>query len=193
MTTYTPPYLGTKELAATFPEAKEILERTIKERTQERDDFLKEIIQYRKKVRSIQKENNFEEFFYTFWAELYVEYFYLPEVVGLDKIIKLSKYQLSFFRDNKKAVKTYENRERAVIQAKEQPIEYLYQFQKPRMMGNRMMAICPFHNEHSPSFVLYIDQNKFHCFGACGASGDAIDFVMKLEHITFDEVIRRYL
>ena len=125
---YKPAHISTKELVEIFPEAKEILQKKIKEQTDERDTFLKTIIEFRKKVKEIQRNNNFEHFFYTFWAEDYVKYFHLSEVVELDRIIKLSNYQLSFFKNNKRVVKTYENRERAVRQAKEQPIEYLYQF-----------------------------------------------------------------
>lgn len=45
--------------------------------------------------------------------------------------------------------------------------------------GRRISIRCPFHNEHTPSFVLYPD-NSFHCFG-CNSNGQgAIDFVMKL-------------
>ena len=38
-------------------------------------------------------------------------------------------------------------------------------------------AICPFHNERTPSFKVY--ENHFHCFG-CGTHGDHIDFVQKM-------------
>ena len=42
------------------------------------------------------------------------------------------------------------------------------------------MALCPFHDEHSPSLKL---SRGFHCFG-CGADGDVIDFVSRLEQAT---------
>ena len=38
-------------------------------------------------------------------------------------------------------------------------------------------ALCPFHNERTPSFTIYPKTNSWHCFG-CGAGGSAIDFVM---------------
>jgi DNA primase len=45
--------------------------------------------------------------------------------------------------------------------------------------GRRTSVRCPFHNEKTPSLVIYPD-NSFHCYG-CGAHGKgAIDFVMKL-------------
>ena len=41
--------------------------------------------------------------------------------------------------------------------------------------GNK--ALCPFHNEKTPSFTVYPNNNSWHCFG-CGVGGSAIDFVM---------------
>lgn len=54
--------------------------------------------------------------------------------------------------------------------------------------GRRVSMRCPFHNERSPSFVLYPD-NSFHCYG-CGANGNgAIDFCMKLQYSFVDAVL----
>lgn len=44
--------------------------------------------------------------------------------------------------------------------------------------GGRAMALCPFHSEKTPSFVLYPNE-RYHCFG-CGESGDVIKFVERL-------------
>jgi hypothetical protein len=38
-------------------------------------------------------------------------------------------------------------------------------------------ALCPLHNEKTPSFTVYQNSNSWHCFG-CGAGGSVIDFVM---------------
>lgn len=45
-------------------------------------------------------------------------------------------------------------------------------------------ARCPFHNEKTASFRVYPD-DTFHCFG-CGAHGDVITFVMKMQNLTFN-------
>lgn len=55
--------------------------------------------------------------------------------------------------------------------------------------GTSFKGLCPFHNEKTPSFTVTPARQFFHCFG-CGASGDAIAFVMKLEGKTFAEAVR---
>ena len=54
--------------------------------------------------------------------------------------------------------------------------------------GNIHQAPCPFHNEKTPSFSVFPDSGTFHCFG-CGAQGDAIDFVMRHDNLTFTEAV----
>ncbi len=48
---------------------------------------------------------------------------------------------------------------------------------------------CPFHSEKTASFRAYAD-GTFHCFG-CGAHGDVITFVMKMEGLSFSEACKR--
>lgn len=53
---------------------------------------------------------------------------------------------------------------------------------KPR--GKNLEGLCPFHDEKSPSFKVNSNKQFFKCFG-CGASGDVIDFVQRIEKIDF--------
>jgi DNA primase len=53
-----------------------------------------------------------------------------------------------------------------------------------RRSGTRWMGLCPFHDEHTPSFSVDADQKLYHCFG-CGAAGDAIRFVEVTEGLDF--------
>jgi DNA primase len=54
--------------------------------------------------------------------------------------------------------------------------------------GNNFFACCPFHNEKSASFSVSHSKQFYHCFG-CGAHGNAIDFIMQFDHLSFPEAI----
>ncbi|MBI1921233.1 MAG: DNA primase [Geobacter sp.] len=54
--------------------------------------------------------------------------------------------------------------------------------------GSNWLGLCPFHQEKTPSFNVNPAKGIFHCFG-CGVGGDAIDFVMKLEGLSFPEAV----
>lgn len=56
--------------------------------------------------------------------------------------------------------------------------------------GANYKGLCPFHGEKTPSFVVSPDKQIFHCFG-CHAGGDALGFVMKVENLTFVEVVKK--
>ncbi len=58
-----------------------------------------------------------------------------------------------------------------------------------RQQGRRLVALCPFHSEKTPSFSIDAERGFFHCFG-CHASGDLFKFVMRLENWTFTEAAR---
>src|SRR5438270_14080846 len=55
--------------------------------------------------------------------------------------------------------------------------------------GRNFKALCPFHHEKSPSFVVNPDKQIFHCFG-CGAGGNAVGFIMRQERLEFPEAVR---
>ncbi|MBF0385977.1 MAG: DNA primase [Candidatus Omnitrophica bacterium] len=55
--------------------------------------------------------------------------------------------------------------------------------------GRNFKALCPFHNEKTPSFVVNPDKQIFHCFG-CGVGGNVVRFVMLQEHAEFPEAVR---
>ena len=51
-------------------------------------------------------------------------------------------------------------------------------------------ACCPFHGEKTPSFHAVESTGRYHCFG-CHESGSAIDFLMKIERLSFPEAVER--
>src|SRR6478735_12602779 len=56
--------------------------------------------------------------------------------------------------------------------------------------GVNFKALCPFHQEKTPSFIVSPSRQTFHCFG-CGAGGSVFRFVMDYEHIDFPEAVRK--
>ncbi|MFZ2170476.1 MAG: DNA primase, partial [Methylococcaceae bacterium] len=54
--------------------------------------------------------------------------------------------------------------------------------------GANYVARCPFHAEKTPSFSVNRNKQFFHCFG-CGASGNAISFLMDFSHLDFVEAV----
>ncbi len=57
--------------------------------------------------------------------------------------------------------------------------------------GSILKGLCPFHNERTPSFVVYPNSGTWHCFGACGTGGDVFSFLMRKENIDFREALVR--
>ncbi|NCW94163.1 MAG: DNA primase [Actinobacteria bacterium] len=56
--------------------------------------------------------------------------------------------------------------------------------------GGQKKGLCPFHDEKTPSFHVTPSKGFFHCFG-CQSGGDVIAFVMKIDHLTFTEVVEK--
>src|SRR3954469_68452 len=56
--------------------------------------------------------------------------------------------------------------------------------------GSTFKALCPFHQEKSPSFHVNPSRQSFHCFG-CGAGGSVFRFVMNYENVDFPTAARR--
>jgi DNA primase len=50
-------------------------------------------------------------------------------------------------------------------------------------------ALCPFHSERTPSFVIYPESGSWRCFGSCAEGGDVISFMMKQENLSFVEAL----
>ncbi|CCX38040.1 dNA primase [Clostridium sp. CAG:1013] len=58
-----------------------------------------------------------------------------------------------------------------------------------RRRGKNLVGLCPFHNEKTPSFCVYPENNSFYCFG-CNKGGDIVTFIMGVENLDFTEAVR---
>jgi len=59
-----------------------------------------------------------------------------------------------------------------------------------KKQGHRLVGLCPFHSENSPSFSVSPEKGMYHCFG-CGAGGNVFTFVMETEGLSFPETVER--
>jgi hypothetical protein len=78
-----------------------------------------------------------------------------------------------------------------IAEAKRVPLSQFYIGQISKK-GRYALALCPFHNEDSPSFTIYLEQNTYWCY-ACSEGSDVIGFVMKQKNLKFIEAVRYIL
>lgn len=69
-------------------------------------------------------------------------------------------------------------------------VELIAKYIPVKRAGSQFKALCPFHNERTPSFSISPQRQAFHCFG-CGESGSAIGFVMKYENLPFTDAVKK--
>jgi DNA primase len=60
-----------------------------------------------------------------------------------------------------------------------------------RSAGQTMKGLCPFHDEKTPSFQVTPSRGYWYCFGACADGGDVIDFMRKIDNLSFVEAVER--
>ena len=67
-------------------------------------------------------------------------------------------------------------------------IDIISQHVKLRRTGKNFLGLCPFHKEKTPSFTVSLEKQIYYCFG-CHEGGNAINFLMKYENLTFQEAL----
>ncbi len=67
-------------------------------------------------------------------------------------------------------------------------VDTISQYVVLKRSGRNFFGLCPFHKEKTPSFSVSPDKQIFHCFG-CGAGGNVIHFVSKIENIDFKDTL----
>jgi len=74
------------------------------------------------------------------------------------------------------------------IKAALNPISIFSQYINLKAQGKRHVALCPFHQERTPSFFVN-EEGIFHCFG-CGKGGNLFTFIMEMERMNFVEAVK---
>ena len=77
----------------------------------------------------------------------------------------------------------------AEVRERTEIVELISQYVQLKKTGRSYKGLCPFHQEKTPSFIVFPDSGNFHCFG-CGKGGDAFTFYMGVEHVEFREALQ---
>jgi len=163
------------ELLDIFPEAKEIIPALIKEYK----------IQRKHLVRAIIKEHEYimtssDEMFIYFWTA-WLKLTKVQDLLILDKKIqRLQRFLKPASNETKSLGRVSDEN---IESARNVPIESLLD-QKFRRSSNNLLGLCPFHDENTPSFYIYVNENRGWCFG-CNQGGDVIGIVMRLHDLSF--------
>lgn len=66
--------------------------------------------------------------------------------------------------------------------------EVISEYVSLKKTGKNFKALCPFHEEKTPSFIVNPEKQIFHCFG-CGIGGNVIKFIMSIEKVSFPQAV----
>jgi len=136
------------------------------------------------------EEGSWDEFSEWFWT--YLENYKYTEVIYIERWLKYwskiyevasKKTFLPVYFEQKEEIDDDD-----IARAKEFPIEELYDGHLKHVYG-RLQGLCPFHDEKTPSFSIFTNDNHFYCFG-CHVWGDAIDFYMKKNNVPMVEAVK---
>lgn len=75
------------------------------------------------------------------------------------------------------------------LKARSDMVDVASSYLNLKRRGRNMVGLCPFHGEKTPSFNIYPENGSFYCFG-CGAGGDVITFIRKIENLDYIEAVR---
>ncbi|MCX7795698.1 MAG: DNA primase [bacterium] len=67
-------------------------------------------------------------------------------------------------------------------------VDFISSYVKLTRSGKNYIGLCPFHNDHNPSFTVSPEKQLFYCFG-CKEGGDVVKFLMKIEHLSYREAL----
>ena len=76
------------------------------------------------------------------------------------------------------------------IKARLDIIDVVQSYTPLQRAGRNYKGLCPFHNEKTPSFVVFPETQTWRCFGACSEGGDVFGFMMKAEGWDFAETLK---
>jgi hypothetical protein len=179
---YRPEKLTSKALLKVFPEATKIVPIKIQEYETAIHEKEKEVSSFLKGIYSL-RADSFSEWF----AEEFVKQFLLPDIIVLDRNLMRLKRFLPIINPEKY---TGEDLSEKIEIARNYPIHEIAQSRLDLIpSGKNFRALCPFHNEKTPSFYIYTESNRFYCFG-CNQKDDVIALTQALYGIGFVDAVK---
>jgi DNA primase len=77
----------------------------------------------------------------------------------------------------------------AEVRDRTEIVDLVSNYVQLKKTGRSFKGLCPFHQEKTPSFVVFPESGNFHCFG-CGRGGDVFTFYMGVEHVEFRDALQ---
>ena len=77
----------------------------------------------------------------------------------------------------------------AEVRDRTEIVDLVSNYVQLKKTGRSYKGLCPFHQEKTPSFVVFPESGNFHCFG-CGRGGDVFTFYMGVERVEFREALQ---
>ncbi len=182
-----------KEILETMSsqEAKDLLTPLLEARIDTKEVFDKKYKQIVRLAKKYYAPGTFEFDFSV--SVMWVLKFMNGDIANQDQLKSLEQYWL--LNQSRKPKIKYSYRETRkdfnllITQAKNVLIESLCKNPCKRSGENRLISLCPFHSEKTPSFTVFTNTNTFFCFG-CNAQGDVITFYQKLYGVDFVEAVK---
>lgn len=171
--------LSDKELTAIFPEAKEIIPEKLRELEEQRNTIAG-IIKSKLAVISTYPDE-MSRWFWRQWLKLNEG----EDLLVSDRHIARLRRQLRVAQGV--SAPRGSLTDDLIQAARAVPLESLLN-QQLRRSGHNLVGFCPFHDERSPSFYVYVEENRGWCFG-CNQGGDVIAITMKLQDCGFKDAV----
>jgi hypothetical protein len=165
-----------------FPEARETVRTLLKDRIQQ----LK--IKERALKITTEKIKTLAEYSYEWIDYKLVQIGLAEDVVKLRSSAK--QYNIMLNTQNKNWQK-YQLSQSNIEIARQTPMEEILKLHniRYRRTGRNLVASCIFHKERTPSFTVFGNNNRWHCFG-CQLSGDSIKFIQLYRQTSFREAVQ---
>ena len=177
-------------------EAEEIILMKLNELEEEKETINNNIAKHRKKYFSMVEDvpdSEQKEWFLEFWNIMVVKYSFEAELQKIKSTVSRLNHELHAVR-RLKGTEIYESKQQEWDEqkqrARERSIEDIVTpyLEMPRRYGQIIRAKCPFHEERTPSFYVYLATNQYHCYG-CQKHGDTIGFYMDLKKVDFKTAV----